>query len=300
MDISTEIIKKVKQWCEIVQGLAIEREEKDVGLSIATHPPNYWHTVKVMDPTLLVTLESDMAKLQSEMHGRKRKEERKQINKAIAVREASREASREMGKVRRVIKSVLGTQTERYTITYIKPPEGRVVSDEEEIHNMPIVHFNERFAMPDYAMTSSLHVSESWHETVDSEEAFVAATETTGVPEHLRREVYSSLRLHTYPEAKVAMTENFRAAIASLPTNSAADPTGLANNMVKRWPLSVLMEDHRPLIAQWMELRIPEWWRWKWLAPLPKVEVAGAPAESNRCITGFDGPQAAGIVRNTT
>ena len=71
---------------------------------------------------------------------------------------------------------VLGTQTEMYTKTYIKTPEGRVVSDDGEIHNMVISHFSEWFAISDYGKTSTLHVFESWHETVESVEAFVAAT----------------------------------------------------------------------------------------------------------------------------
>ena len=54
---------------------------------------------------------------------------------------AVREASREMGKSRRVIKSALGTQTERYTMAYIKTAEGRVVADEKEIHNMVTAYF---------------------------------------------------------------------------------------------------------------------------------------------------------------
>ena len=92
-------------------------------------------------------------------------------------------------------------------MTYIKTPEGRVVSDEEEMHNMVTAHFNEWFAMPEYIKTSSLHVSESWHEAVDSEEAFVAATESTGAPEHLRREIYPALGLHTYRQTNAVMTE---------------------------------------------------------------------------------------------
>ena len=44
-------------------------------------------------------------------------------------------------------------------MTYIKTPEGRVVADEIEIHNMVTEHFNEWFAMPEDAKTSSLHVS---------------------------------------------------------------------------------------------------------------------------------------------
>ena len=273
-DMSIGIIKQINRWCDIVDSLALEYEEKEEALSITTHSPSYWRTIDPTDPTLLATIELDMTKLQTEMHGRKRLEDRKQMKKSVQLREASRE----MGKVGRVIKSVLGTQSERYTMTFIKTPEGRVVTDEEEIHNMVTAHFNEWFAMPDNA--SSLHVSESWHEAVDTEEAFVAATAITGVPEPLRREIYPALRAQSYPAANAAMIEKFsevpsldefRAAIASLPTNSASGPTGLTYNMMKRWPLSVIKEAHKALVAQWQEYHIPEWWRWKWLAPLPKT-----------------------------
>ena len=57
--------------------------------------------------------------------------------------------------------------------------------------------------MPEYANGLSLHVSESWHEAVDSEEA------STGVSKHQRSEIYPALRLHTLPEANVAMMAKF-------------------------------------------------------------------------------------------
>ena len=43
---------------------------------------------------------------------------------------AVREASREAGKLGRVIKSVLDTQTERFLMTYIRTPEGNILYDE--------------------------------------------------------------------------------------------------------------------------------------------------------------------------
>ena len=263
MDISTGIIKQITKWCEIVASLALEKEEKVTVLSITTHPPEHWRTVEAADPTILATLEQNMTRLLSEIHGRRRTEEKKQMSKAVQVREASRE----LGKVARVIKSFLGTQSERYTMTYIQTSKGRVVTGEEKIHNMVRAYFNKWFAMPDETKTSSLHVSESWHKAVDSEEAFVEATEASGVPEHLWREIYPALRAQTYPEAnasrmaklnQVPSLEEFRAAIAGLPTNSASGPSGLTYNMMKRWPLSVLTAAHRALVAQWTELHIPD------------------------------------------
>ena len=32
---------------------------------------------------------------------------------------------------------------------------------------------------------------------------------------------------------------------------------------------SDIKEAHRALVAYWIELHIPEWWSWIWLAPLP-------------------------------
>ena len=64
---------------------------------------------------------------------------RKRINRAVAVCEASREAD----KLGRVINSVLGTQTERYLMTYIRTPERDILTDETEIQDMVIKYFNE-------------------------------------------------------------------------------------------------------------------------------------------------------------
>ena len=202
---------------------------------------------------------------------------RKRINRAVAIREASREA----GKLGRVIKSVLGTQTERFIMTYIRTPEGDILTDELEIHELVTQHFNEWFAIPEFAQNSLLHMSPTWHTSVDSEEAFLEATSTSGVPEELRRKLYPSLRHDAYPQANAEMRasfaspptlEEFTHAIKNLPTNSASGPTGLTYNMMKRWSPQVVEAAHRALNVQFKEMHIPEWWRWKWLAPLPKTQ----------------------------
>ena len=125
-----------------------------------------------------------MKVLRSEIHKRKH-DVIKTINKAVAIREASR-VSRDS---RLFYQSVLGTPTERYTMTYFKTPDGRVVSDEKDI--------NKQFAMPEYAKASSLHVSEPWHEAVESEEAFLVATASSGVFEELRKDLDPDLLLET-------------------------------------------------------------------------------------------------------
>ena len=67
---------------------------------------------------------------------------------------------------------------------------------------------------------------------------------TSGVPEDLNRKLYPSLRHDAYPQANAELRATFAVpstldefihAIASLPTNLAAGPTGLTYNMMKRW-----------------------------------------------------------------
>ena len=87
-------------------------------------------------------------------------------------------------------------------------------------------------------------MSSTWNTAVDSEEAFLEATATPGVPEDLRQKLYPSLRHDAYPQANTGMRasfavpptlEEFTPAITSLPNNSAAGPTGLTYNVMKRW-----------------------------------------------------------------
>ena len=70
-------------------------------------------------------------------------------------------------------------------------------------------HFNEWFAIPDYAKTCSLHMSPTWHSAVDSVEAFLEETETSEVPEDLRRKLYPSLRHDAYPQANAELRATF-------------------------------------------------------------------------------------------
>ena len=113
-DASAGIIRIVNHWEGFVKALG--RSPTDTNEILGEfHSPAYWRTIFPSDPQLLPTLQDEIVALRSAMHGRNRSDMRKMINRAVAVCEASREA----GKLGRVIKSVLGTQTERFLTTYI-------------------------------------------------------------------------------------------------------------------------------------------------------------------------------------
>ena len=161
-------------------------------------------------------------------------------------------------------------------MTQIRMPKGTILPDQTEIHDMVTNHFNEWFVIPELAKTSMLHMPPIWNTGVDSEEAVLEATATSGVPEDLLRELYPSLHHDAYPQANAEMRasfavpptlEEFTHAITSLPTNSLAGPTGLTYNMMKIWSLKAVEAAHSSLNVQFKEMHIREWWRWTWLAP---------------------------------
>ena len=105
----------------------------------------------------------------------------------------------------------------------------------------------------------------------------MVATDTYGVPKELHHKRHPSLRHDVHPQANAEMRasiadsptlEEFNHAITYLPTNSEAGPTGLTYNMMKRWSPKVVKAAHRTLNVLFKEIHTPEWWRWKWLAPL--------------------------------
>ena len=46
--------------------------------------------------------------------------------------------------------------------------------------------------------------------------------------------------------------------------------TGLTYVMMKAWPEELTLLAYNGLVRMWQAKHIPEWWKWRWLVPLPK------------------------------
>ena len=92
LEISAGIINEVSKWCSVVTEIQLSREERDTIQGISTYPPSFWRTIKATGPTMLLTLELNMAVLRLTLHRMRRADRRKQINKAVVIKEASKEA----------------------------------------------------------------------------------------------------------------------------------------------------------------------------------------------------------------
>jgi hypothetical protein len=62
----------------------------------------------------------------------------------------------------------------------------------------------------------------------------------------------------------------FQAAINARSGRTAGWSSELTYNMVQAWPEVLSRAVYDLLVQMWTNKHIPEWWRWRWLIPIPK------------------------------
>ena len=68
--------------------------------------------------------------------------------------------------------------------------------------------------------------------------------------------------------------QDFLSAIKSSPGSTASGPSGLTYGMMKAWPEEVSHLAYDILVKMWGAKHVPEWWKFRWLAPIPKNPLA--------------------------
>ena len=108
--------------------------------------------------------------------------------------------------------------------------------------------FNEWFAIPKFAQTSTLHMSPTWNTAVYSVNAFLEASATSRVSEDQDAYLQANVELRALFVVPPTI-EEFTHAIANIPINSAAGPTGNKYKMMKSWSPKVVEAAHRAMCS---------------------------------------------------
>ena len=134
--------------------------------------------------------------------------------------------------------------------------------------------------MPKEYRGKGVHQEGTWRAGFECVETFVAQQRYTGVPEWIVRLIWRGMtEMPGVAEAKAEIAEAIRRVpdyetflreVKSLRKRSAPGFSGLDYNMIKSWPDELLRVVYDDLAAQWSKREIPDWWRWRWLCPIPK------------------------------
>ena len=67
--------------------------------------------------------------------------------------------------------------------------------------------------------------------------------------------------------------ETFRKTVARNGKKSSSGMSGYTYRMQKAMPEEVIREIYDQLSNMWQDKHIPDWWKWRWFCPIPKVAV---------------------------
>ena len=253
--------------------------------------PKYWRTIELLDCDFLTRELMQLEKLlKKQMHGRKRSEWRHAINS----QSAAREKARQQGKKAAVIRSIFGTHVDRYDMNLLRLPDGSTITDPVTIHETFANHFKlwhqgngRRTFFDDYTI--------DWTDPQSSRDFFIDYPGHSQIPKEILQYIWEAIVRPSinFPDLSAQLQEGtsipvsieeFRAAIRRTPASSVPGPSGLSYAMMKEWPDEVLQAAHSAMTMIWDTGTIPEWWQWKWICPIPKVDPEVATLDDLRPI----------------
>jgi hypothetical protein len=196
------------------------------------------------------------------------------------------ESQREQGRLRSVIKSILGANagkrhTDSIPLEVAMTSTGRVITDPAELHKECTKHYITHHELPS-EHANELHLAEDWLPYIQDKHKFLNVFCDSSIPTWCLDIVHHALQEKPQAEAVRAQLmqtllvpptlEEFKKSIRKSKTNSAPGMSGLSYNMLKSFPRDMVEYVYRLWIHFWNkpDTDLPKSWKWRWLHQLPK------------------------------
>ena len=250
---------------------------------------NFWMSASKHEATLALT--SDYEAMRHKSHGKYRKYKRLCINEHILKRE---ELAAQM-KLKKVIKSFLGTSTDPWSFDVIetdaRDADGVPILETrpDHIHNILSSQAAKMFAdqpdsIPGKLNAALEHSYDNWAALLDHPERLksLLATKAPSIPQAARNHIADSIcnkpQRHKINQELTAQFDKefsfayFTKLIARRDNNSSPGLSGLTIGMLKFIPNTLLHTLFQLLSLLWRANRIPAHWKVKWLHCIPKKD----------------------------
>jgi hypothetical protein len=243
--------------------------------SLNLYTVRYWEDRSFQD--IISTIDTAHETTRKLLHGRYRTHWRHSLSQLSK----DREFNQQTGRHRQVLNSIMGSKRHMFDLQRLRVDDS-IVSDPCIIHETLTGFFEEWFSssatIPRDDIRSS---SASWqHLLEDSLDNFLTRYAHLNIPEHILTILYTALQpplpspeLELFQSSVMVLPsyDEFLAAIRTCRRGSAGGISGLTYNMVKAWPDKVKELAYALLSECWANNIIPDFWRIKWLVPIPKT-----------------------------
>ena len=251
--------------------------------SLTDHGPAYWPTVPFS--LLSQALQAEVKKLGKLLHGRRRAELQHLLRTKDKVRTQNRAEGRQLKETRKF----LDRDPMYWELDELLDDTGQLITDPSTLAHKATEHFHEWHARKPHA-TYGFHNPQVDHQRLLEDcTYFIDQHHTqTGIPIPLLRTLWTSLTeplldIHTKSNTQPSLhtdilaleqdptLDEFLLTLKSMPSHSAPGPSGLTYNMILALPKQHLTALHAHLLTLWQRKHVLPTWKWRELAPLPKV-----------------------------
>ena len=265
---------QVRKWrrCLIIAGYS--ETQAAVIMHVTERGPDFWGGLTTKAGVVEI-INDEYATVKSLLHGRSRREMRVNQNKMVRYREDMRRA----GRVGYVIRSIMGEGKVGYDLQEVKDESGDIIVDAEDIHRRVTEFFRDWFKRAVGSDRVQVQEEGDFTDIIQNKERFVDELEHTGVPKWLRELVWEAIAYKAPEGLQRQMADalqacpsrdEFKWATRFMKKKSAPGFTGLTYNMIGAWPEETLDYVYDCLAETWEEKSTPDWWKWRWLVPIPK------------------------------
>jgi hypothetical protein len=155
-----------------------------------------------------------------------------------------------------------------------------LIVQQEEIRDKVKEFFTDWFAEPVKEVDRSCNLSADQWLNITWEE-FKVKMAGACIPDSLLKLVYKAISKRVAvddllrKQEKLIATpsfDEFMTGVKEAKINCAAGVSGLTNAMMKLWSPELLRSVYDEIVKLWERKEVPEYWKWSWLAPIPKVQ----------------------------
>ena len=234
---------------------------------------SFWTSATYVS-TLLCVQDAYEASLKL-LQGRRRSDSRLEFSHFMRQLELDRRS----GQLRTGINVTLGkTSFAGFSLDALTD-QGVTHTTPEVVHEKVTGSFTTWFKAGDSDSTASLsHPQAHWSQLDESWEDFQARYAERNFPTVPLRRVCDAIQLRKVPRGSFTAAGlcptlvEFLAAIKHSKKNSAPGVSGLSYNMLRLCPPPLLQAMYDSLATMWTSKEVPEYWKWRWLVPIPKCK----------------------------
>jgi hypothetical protein len=265
------------QWAKEISKAYLrdpEPEEVRVKRDNFNYNINYWKDIDYH--TLRSTINDAYKYMRKLLHGKIRSELRASISEATRKRNENFKA----GKLKSVLKPMLGIVPKIPLKLETLRVGDELLVDQLTIRDKVKEFFDDWFAEPADVndrccnLTVDQWLGITW-------EDFKIKMSPACIPEKVLEIIYKAISKRTEvkdleeKQKQLLITpsfEEFSKNVDEARLNCAAGLSGLTNAMMKLWDKKLLRTVYDEIKLLWDRKEVPDFWRWSWLAPIPKVQ----------------------------